>query len=251
MQNNLEIDTHVAQLRYKYSHSQVNRVYFLKFIEFGNFIDVTNYKRLRLSFKNKNKINVRKKTDRLDRSLQRTRENIYRLIEANIKQHGNFRPVFATLTYAHNVKDLSPAYRDFKYFIKKLKEKLGKKVHYVAVPEFQKRGAVHFHIVFLNLPYIKAKDFENLWGLGMTNIQVAKKIGSTSKYLFKYLTKSLLDKRLSNRRIVLSSRGLYRPVQSFSHEDLSSKLNNGTYTIVSAFETEFIKKSKYQKNDNS
>ena len=51
-----------------------------------------------------------------------------------------------TLTFRENVTDIDAAWRVFKYFCKLMRFRYKEKWAYVAVPEYQKRGAVHFHL---------------------------------------------------------------------------------------------------------
>ena len=85
---------------------------------------------------------------------------------------------------------------------------------YIAIPELQKRGAWHFHIIFFNLPYTEWSDLVHdrevynekkeeleesgaLWGMGTVGIEAVEhdedKEGNTGKiasYVTKYLSKS-------------------------------------------------------------
>lgn len=95
--------------------------------------------------------------------LYRARNEVRRLINANVNRYSDemnnlLKPVFLTLTFAENIKDLTAANREFRKFMKRLGHFVAKDqahVQYVAVPEFQKRGAVHYHLVIFNLPSIK------------------------------------------------------------------------------------------------
>jgi len=51
-----------------------------------------------------------------------------------------------TLTFKDNVTDLDLAQERFKYFTKLMRKRFGSRFVYVAVVEYQKRGAVHFHL---------------------------------------------------------------------------------------------------------
>ena len=73
-----------------------------------------------------------------------------RIVASNLD--GSSRPLLVTLTYRDNFTDLSGAYRHYSSFIQSLRSKYGKAFKYICVPEFQKRGAVHFHALFWGLP---------------------------------------------------------------------------------------------------
>lgn len=152
-----------------------------------------------------------KKKNRGD-SLSRAKKTLRRLINTNVKQFGNMAK-FVTLTFAENVTDLSFANNEFKKFIKRLNYELGMKVHYSAVVEFQKRGAVHYHLVFYNVEYIPAKLLETVWGNGFVKINKIDRVDNVGAYVTKYMTKDNEDDRLVGQKSYFNSRGLYKPVE--------------------------------------
>jgi len=99
--------------------------------------------------------------DKRDDSLSRSRITLYRLIHANIRQHGQFPPVFLTLTYKDNLQDIKQSNKDFRLYIKRLNFHLRIKLRYICVPEYQKRGAVHYHVMFFNIPFRHYKFFQD------------------------------------------------------------------------------------------
>lgn len=116
-----------------------------------------------------------------------------------------------TLTFAENLTDVCEADKEFNRFVTNLKNYV-KGLSYVAVREFQRRGAVHYHILF-NC-YIPQPLIERLWGRGFVSIkQVSLK--SAINYLSKYLVKSADDERLQGHRIILRSRHLFIKVETF------------------------------------
>lgn len=66
-----------------------------------------------------------------------------------------------TLTFRDNVQDINQAWERFHYFIKLMRETFGDTFQYVAVPEYQKRGAVHFHLAIKG--YYHANKVRKLW----------------------------------------------------------------------------------------
>ena len=107
--------------------------------------------------------------------LQRSKKNLRRLINANVGQYGKeFTAKFLTLTFKDNVKDLDKANYEFEKFIKRLNYHcFGTKkanLKYTCVVEFQKRGAIHYHVIIYNMPYVKANDVANVWGNGFIKI---------------------------------------------------------------------------------
>lgn len=113
-----------------------------------------------------------------------------------------------TLTYRENITDLSQAWADLKKFSRLMKAEFGVDWQYICVPEFQKRGAVHFHMAisgFFNVNTVR-KFWRQVVGEGNIDITSPRKaIDKNSwnprriaNYLAKYLTK--LDSVEFNKR---------------------------------------------------
>lgn len=150
-----------------------------------------------------------KKTERRWDSISRARERLYDVIECNLGIYPN-PPIFLTLTFAQNIDSLQKANPLFTAFIRKLNTYLRIKTRYVAVPEFQQRGAVHYHVLFFNLPFIHYDKIQTMWGHGFSRIEKTKHVKNISAYVAKYLSKETFDKRLYGQRAFFSSRGLLR-----------------------------------------
>ncbi len=154
------------------------------------------------------------------RNIIRTKLNCQRLAKANAKDWTSF----ITLTYAENMQDIKQAKIELNYFIKNVK-KVKKDFKYIAIPEFQKRGAIHFHLLTNlslqdNYIIIKQKDnnkYYNVkyWSKGFTSFEplyndLKKVIG----YISKYMTKDC-DSRLFGIRRFTSSQNLIKPVEDY------------------------------------
>lgn len=99
---------------------------------------------------------------------------------------------------------------------------------YIAIWERQQRGAIHYHVILFNLPFVEAKKLEEIWGNGFIRINLIeenkkekgkkqskkkqdKKASRTvSSYLTKYFTKDI-DDRVREKKAYFSSRNLERP----------------------------------------
>ncbi len=108
-----------------------------------------------------------------------------------------------TLTFHDNVSGIDEAWSCFNYFCKMMRdhlEKKGQKFVYVAVPEYQKRGAVHFHLAISG--YLYHRSTRAIWrkaagkrggNIDITSPRVEGKKSWNPKrianYLAKYLTK--------------------------------------------------------------
>jgi hypothetical protein len=126
-------------------------------------------------------------------------------------------PVFVTLTFANNIEDIKYANREYSKFIQRLNLFVTKKkksfLKYVVAIEFQKRGAVHYHVLFFNLNYIEnLKDFiKKIWGHGFIKIKANINPERIARYMSKYMSKKFDDPRLHGRKCYFVSRGLKLP----------------------------------------
>lgn len=123
--------------------------------------------------------------------------------------------IFMTLTFAENVTDLKSANRLFSKFIQRLNYRFSinrGSLAYICVPEFQQRGAVHYHIVFFNLPYVETDDinqfYSDIWGQGYVDVRAVSGSLSVVQYLSKYMSKSF---GVGSKRF-FSSRSCLKPV---------------------------------------
>jgi len=145
-------------------------------------------------------------TPRSDFAVSRTRYTLYHLIRCN-QQNVN---IFVTLTYQENVLDLKRAKRDFSLFIKKLSYETSTSLKYICVPERQKRGAVHFHCLFFNLPFRPLSVFKSIWPHGDARFERSRQLRSIASYVAKYVTKNSFDFP-KGTRIIMRSRNLIIP----------------------------------------
>lgn len=158
-----------------------------------------------------------------DYSLRRTRARITRLIDSNLDLK-----VFVTLTFAKNLKELKETNIIFKKFILRLRY-LYQNLKYLAVPEFQKRGAVHYHIL-INTEIAHDK-LEIIWGQGFVMINRVKHINNLGMYISKYIGKDLFDIRYFGMRKVLSSKNLEQPITITAFSEVREFLQTAIGTI--------------------
>jgi len=187
-------------------------------------------------------------------SLMRARRNLRRIVNANVNQWGNdLTCKFVTLTFKDNVTDLDEANYEFRQFIKRLNYRIyGKKcsnLKYTVVPEFQERGAVHYHVIFYNLPYTKADVIEEVWGNGFIKINKIDDVDNVGAYICKYLTKDNDDERLRGRKCYFNSRGLKKPIEKYlDYDDLErikKSLPGQAMTYKGNFENEYVGEIEY------
>lgn len=155
-----------------------------------------------------------------DKNIIRTKISCQRLAKAN----ANDWQSFITLTYRDNMQDLRQAKEDLRYFVNNIK-KVKRDFKYIAIPEFQKRGAIHFHLLTnLNLQdnniIIKQKSNKKFydikyWNKGFTSFELLK--GDIKKiigYISKYMTKECDDRLFGIRRFT-SSQNLIKPKEDY------------------------------------
>lgn len=192
----------------------------------------------------------------IDQSLQKRIDNIsrakrsfFRLIRTNLNP--NEKPIFITLTTVSQ-KSLPIAYGYLTEFITRLRKIYGSGFKYLAVPEYQKRGVVHFHCLFWGIPPIdvfneipwnvwikirirKPKVFERFltfchehnfqpesaiglrglqhqWARGFLDCVPADDSPRLATYMAKYMRKAMSDRRLYQSKSYVCSRNILRPV---------------------------------------
>lgn len=149
--------------------------------------------------------------------LRRGQTRLRRLINANVWQYGDITPKFLTLTFAENIIDLRSANKSWMLFIKRLnwfmfRTRRGH-LKYSVVIEFQKRGAVHYHAIFYNLPYIPNSKLREIWGQGFLKINKISDCDNVGAYVTKYMSKNNEDERLKEKRSFFNSRDLLEPLE--------------------------------------
>lgn len=160
------------------------------------------------------------------------RHDIRRLIEMNYKPSYT---KFVTLTFSNHVTDIEVANYEFKKFIERLKDKLKKRVKYLAVWERTKKERVHYHMVIFDMKYIEWSELEKIWKNGFIKINDISHVESENvgRYIAKYFSKEL-DIRDYKKKAFFSSRNLKKPkkITLQSHEELRNiiNLNNTSYS---------------------
>lgn len=159
----------------------------------------------KISVEGMDELLLAEKLDSRGKSNIRARNNLRRLALANFTNKSKF----LTLTFRENVTDLESANKEFKAFIRKMRRILGG-FKYIAVIEFQKRGAIHYHLL-LDIPYMKAQILEEAWGNGFIKINRIDHVDNIGAYVVKYMTKTDADERLIGKKMYQCSKGLERP----------------------------------------
>jgi len=151
------------------------------------------------------------------------------------KSNANKWKTFITLTFEKNITDIKDANKKFRYYIDKIR-RIKKDFCYIAIPEFQERGAVHYHLLTnleCNTELIPKKTIKRLynassktwkeleyydlkyWKEGFSSAELMT--GDIKKivgYISKYMTKDI-DNRLFGYRRFFYSQNLIMPKDNY------------------------------------
>lgn len=173
--------------------------YVQKLVVTGNIVEYYRYDKWQFYDFTREKdreISINEKNFRSKYSNVRSSRMIRGLVNSNAQLNK-----FLTLTFADNIKDLSVANYEFKKGCQRIKDKFGK-WSYVAVVEFQERGAVHYHLV-CDLDYIPKKFLQDVWSNGfieINRVRIQKEVGG-------YFVKNLCKYNHRNLGVASSSHG--------------------------------------------
>ena len=222
--------------------------YNIKLVDCGDYVQVYCYEKKKKKKKNdsddlnlvnpslldeEKQTNVVKKenTNVIEtRNIIRSKLQCQRLAKANAEEW----ETFITLTFAENEQNIENANRKFRYFIDKIR-RVKKDFKYLCIPEFQKRGAIHYHLLTNistnddKLIYSQSDNskFKHIkyWNLGFDSIEVIK--GDIKKivgYISKYMTKEI-DNRLFGHRRYFYSNNLDKPLENYIDTDIVRDFN--------------------------
>jgi len=206
----------------------VSKVHAYKEVQFktGDFIEQYTYSRLMFRSNNgigrkkalkdkkqkkqKTKLEVNqyreemknKKIDNFEvtlKQLNRKKKEIRRTINTNCRRDNKYLCSFFTATYQENQVDEYQAREDFNKFIKRLqynhpvrtdlkRKRILSFNNYLYCLERQERGAIHFHVIFFDCPYLHYSEFAKQWGKGSIDVHCIRNIHRVGSYIVKYLT---------------------------------------------------------------
>jgi len=242
-----------------------------KLIAYGNFVELYEYEknlsqrtrrnedghgaRIRVQDLAVNGISSQQKSIKRADNARRATMAFRRLVLANLSEQGN--PLLFTFTYSENIVSLKQGYSDFRACIQRMRYEFGPSFRYIAVPEFQKRGAVHFHALFWGLhSYSPSRERQtrlvaSTWEKGFVYVKETDGNERIASYLSKYMAKSFLDSRLSSQKAFTTSRNILRPLcnshfsPSWPVVDDFVPLNTPTCKDIS-FMTKWLGKGRYR-----
>ncbi len=173
-----------------------------------------------------------------EKSLCRAKNKVFDLVRCNHNQYNEYTK-FVTLTFKDNITDFDLANKEFNNFVSRLNYYVfgskKRKLVYLGIREPQERGAIHYHIVFFNLPYLPKNILDNLWRQGDRACSIEKarennldEVEDVAKYVTKYMTKNFWsenpkDKKKTfyfdfevwgNKKAYFTSKNIKRPIVS-------------------------------------
>jgi len=188
---------------------------YTKIVQSGDLLEIYEYEKeptpKRFSVKRRRRY---KRFTRSIRHLRATQKRFRGLVRASLALG---RPALCTLTML-DVVGIAEAYKCFTAWGVRMRRAYGANIQWVAVPEFQKRGAVHYHVLIWGLPdgaitgEIHTRAIQNLWGHGYIDVIATDGSPKLSSYLGKYMHKAVSDERLGGKRSYFCSRNIVRPL---------------------------------------
>jgi len=200
----------------------------IKIVKSGEIVEVYNYERSvskkiqsgrRKSFKQRDSRPLSSRPD----SIRRRVKSFTCLVRANLI--GETPPAFFTFTVAESV-GIERGYEYLADFWSRVRQNSIECERYITVPEFQKRGAIHFHLIIWGMnKYAEqerdTRQIQNLWQRGFVDCLITDGSQKIAGYMAKYMRKSMFDKRLIGQKAYTASRSCMRSM-SVSSEFASS-----------------------------
>lgn len=197
-----------------------------------------------------------RKNERRKQTVRDARNTTRRLALMNF----NSGDKFITLTFKENITDINFADNEFKKFIKRFKHRFKlDSLKYIAVREFQKRGAIHYHMLCDWKENLLFEDVireyerllgEKIWKHGFVDIKQLDYVDNVGAYIIKYMTKNVAIEFFKGKKIYLCSKGLERPLvfrdyeaqQIIDQYNLSEKKE----VFTNSYESEYLGKIVYR-----
>ena len=152
-----------------------------------------------------------------DKSL-RARKQFVRLAHANFD--GQESPIMISLTYGYFHSDLKQGWKHFNQFVRSMRFRFGSKFKYLAVPEWQSGGRLHFHCMFWFLPHRSRKHemetrlYKQSWPHGFLDVVETDGSPKLVSYLSKYFMKTFDDPRMNCNQRYTASKNINHPIEN-------------------------------------
>ena len=242
-----------------------------KLIISGNIVEIFQFEKpfIHGKIENKtqqtssNKISQSNPLENRQRSIENAQRKLKRLVYANAghwedKNGKTFKPIFLTLTFKDNITDVQEANYQFTKFKQRIDYEITKEkksyLKYAGTVEFQKRGAVHYHVLFFNMPFIEMiyDKIDKIWGNGFIIVKSVEETNSLASYVCKYMTKNKADERLLGQKSYFTSKGLKKPIEMLDRYRIKNFKRDILESVdfrEDTFTTEFCGITKYRRYD--
>ena len=223
------------------------KTYYKKAIVSGHVIEIYQYEKPVYSDYELNKIRQHegRRQEASEDNKQKNREKcsnraartVRRLVNSNIAINSKF----LTLTFADHVTDLKKANYEFKKFKQKFEYYLGVRIKYLCVPEFTKKGRIHYHVVLFNLPFVKNKTLQSIWSNGFIKINKIDNCDNVGAYVSKYMTKD--NEQMIEEKSYFTSRNLEKPLEIVNEKEieiLADSLSPTDVVYLNSFVNDYL-----------
>ena len=223
------------------------KTYYKKAIVSGHVIEIYQYEKPVYSDYELNKIRQHegRRQETSEDNKQKNREKcsnraartVRRLVNSNIAINSKF----LTLTFADHVTDLKKANYEFKKFKQRFEYYLGVRIKYLCVPEFTKKGRIHYHVVLFNLPFVKNKTLQSIWSNGFIKINKIDNCDNVGAYVSKYMTKA--NEQMIEEKSYFTSRNLEKPLEIVNEKEieiLADSLSPTDVVYLNSFVNDYL-----------
>lgn len=237
---------------------------YTKIVWSGDEVETYNYKHEPRQNHKKKKQRVHRTASTDDRprqrrgdNVQRARRSFKRIVQSTLFYH---RQTFLVTLTTKEVLDVRQGYKYLHEYVQKLRRKIGKEFCYIAVPEFQKRGAIHFHMLLWNIPISlfynerETRYLASIWGHGFLDIKLTDGSKRLIGYLTKYMTKAFVEPKFAEMKAYTASRNVHRPqtfkgsmLLDYSKEILGTDLSTAIPVYTKKFDVQWMGECNYNK----
>ena len=219
------------------------KTYYKKAIVSGHVIEIYQYEKPVYSDYELNKIRQHEgrrqeaSEDNREKCSNRAARTVRRLVNSNIAINSKF----LTLTFADHVTDLKKANYEFKKFKQRFEYYLGVRIKYLCVPEFTKKGRIHYHVVLFNLPFVKNKTLQSIWSNGFIKINKIDNCDNVGAYVSKYMTKD--NEQMIEEKSYFTSRNLEKPLEIVNEKEieiLADSLSPTDVVYLNSFVNDYL-----------
>ena len=115
------------------------------------------------------------------------------------------------------------------------------RIKYLCVPEFTKKGRIHYHVVLFNLPFVKNKTLQSIWSNGFIKINKIDNCDNVGAYVSKYMTKD--NEQMIEEKSYFTSRNLEKPLEIVNEKEieiLADSLSPTDVVYLNSFVNDYL-----------